>query len=98
MRKRPVLDELELQRSLDALTGWTVNEEGLLAKKYTFPSFLEGVAFINRIAEIAERMNHHPFIGIDYRRVTLRLTTWSSGGLTSLDIESAAAYDAARSG
>ena len=39
-------------------------------------------------------MNHHPGIAIDYRRVTVKLTTWHAGGLTKLDVDSAEAYDA----
>lgn len=92
MAKYPVLSEPELAEGLRSLSGWNV-EEGKLVKKYLFPGFPEAVAFVNKVAEIAERLNHHPFISIDYRRVTLRLTTWHSGGITKLDIESAKAYD-----
>lgn len=92
MAQQPLLDETELEEGLRGLTGWKL-EEGKLAKKYMFPSFPEAVAFVNKVAGIAERMNHHPFISIDYRKVTLRLVTWHSGGITRLDIESANAYD-----
>jgi len=92
MAKEPLLTDEELAAAVNALTGWTM-EEGKLMRKYLFPSFPEAIAFVNKVADIAERMNHHPFISIDYRRVTLRLTTWHSGGITRLDIESAGAYD-----
>lgn len=92
MAKEPLLTESELEEQLRDLPGWSL-EDGKLAKKYTFPSFADALAFVNKVAAIAERMNHHPFISLDYRRVALRLTTWHSGGITRLDIESAKAYD-----
>ncbi len=93
MAKEPLLTEEELQESLRSLPGWSV-EDGKLTKKYMFPSFPDAMAFVNKTADIAEKMNHHPFISIDYRRVTIRLTTWHSGGITALDVQSAKAYEA----
>ncbi|XID91862.1 4a-hydroxytetrahydrobiopterin dehydratase [Paenibacillaceae bacterium WGS1546] len=94
MGKLPVLTEAELAEGMQALKGWKIEEDGKwMIRTRLFPSFAEAVAFVNRVAEVAEAMNHHPFIGIDYRRVTLRLTTWHSGGLTALDLRSAEAYD-----
>jgi len=93
MSKHPLLSEQALEADLLELTGWTVEDGKWLVRKRLFGSFMEAVAFVNKVADIAEDMNHHPFIGIDFRRVTLRLTTWNSGGLTSLDIDSAKAYD-----
>ncbi|OXS52947.1 4a-hydroxytetrahydrobiopterin dehydratase [Cohnella sp. CIP 111063] len=94
MGKRPLLTEKELEEALLQLEGWKVEEDGKwLVRKRVFPSFMEAIAFVGKVAAIAEEHNHHPLIGIDYKRVTLRLTTWHSGGLTSLDVESALAYD-----
>jgi len=96
MGKEPLLNEEELAEGLGRLPGWSI-EEGKLTKKYLFPAFTDAVAFVNRVAAVAERMNHHPFISLDYRRVTLKLTTWHSGGITRLDLESARAYDGGES-
>ncbi|WP_276357877.1 4a-hydroxytetrahydrobiopterin dehydratase [Cohnella caldifontis] len=96
MGKEPLLNEEELAEGLGRLPGWSI-EEGRLTKKYLFPAFADAVAFVNRVAAVAERMNHHPFISLDYRRVTLKLTTWHSGGITRLDLESARAYDGGES-
>ncbi|RED53178.1 4a-hydroxytetrahydrobiopterin dehydratase [Cohnella lupini] len=93
MGKHPLLSEQELEDGLRELGHWTIEDGKWLIRKRLFPTFVEAVEFVNRVAAIAEEMNHHPFIGIDYRRVTLRLTTWNSGGLTSLDMDSAKAYD-----
>lgn len=94
MAKHALLTEEQLQLHLNELEGWKLEEDGKrIAKKYLFPSFPEAMAFVNKVAGIAEAQNHHPFISIDYRRATLRLTTWHSGGITMLDIEAAKAYD-----
>ncbi len=94
MGKHELLSEEELQALLGGLAGWKLEEDGKrISKKYLFPSFPEAMAFVNQVAGIAEAQNHHPFISIDYRRLTLRLTTWHSGGITMLDIEAAKAYD-----
>jgi 4a-hydroxytetrahydrobiopterin dehydratase len=93
MDKQPVLTETEVEQGLQSLSGWQVEEGKRIVKKYVFPSFPEAIAFVNKVAHHAERMNHHPFISIDYRRVTIRLTTWHSGGITGLDMQSAKAYD-----
>jgi len=92
MAKEPLLTDEEIAAAVSILTGWSL-DEGKLTRKYLFPSFPDAIAFVNKVAAIAERMNHHPFISVDYRRVTLKLTTWHSGGITKLDIESASAYD-----
>ena len=93
MSRHPLLTEKELEEGLHELSGWKIEEEKWLVRKRLFPTFMEAVAFVNQVAAIAEDMNHHPFISIDFKRVTLRLTTWNSGGLTALDINSAKAYD-----
>ncbi|GLI05000.1 4a-hydroxytetrahydrobiopterin dehydratase [Paenibacillus tyrfis] len=88
----------EVKARLSGLEGWTVEEGKWLVKKYRFPAFAGSIAFVNRIADIAEAMNHHPMIAIDYRMVTLRLTSWNAGGLTELDFASVARYDEAYAG
>ncbi|QHW35120.1 4a-hydroxytetrahydrobiopterin dehydratase [Paenibacillus rhizovicinus] len=79
--------------AIASLAGWTRQDEKWIAGSYRFVSFPAAIAFVSQIAEVAEAMNHHPFIGIDYKKVTLRLTTWHAGGLTELDIRSAERYN-----
>ncbi|PFO10202.1 4a-hydroxytetrahydrobiopterin dehydratase [Bacillus sp. AFS076308] len=90
MAKRLSLTEID--QALDALPGWKLDGK-FIVKKYRFREFLSGVGFVNEIAELSEEKNHHPFIAIDYKLVTLRLTSWNAGGLTDLDIELAKNYD-----
>jgi 4a-hydroxytetrahydrobiopterin dehydratase len=59
--------------------------DGALERTVELPSFSEAIAFVNRLAEVADRENHHPDIAISYRRVTVRWTTHSAGGITDRD-------------
>ena len=67
--------------------------DGALERTFELGSFAEAIAFVNRIAELAERENHHPDIAVSYRKVTLRWTTHSAGGITGRDRELAARSD-----
>ena len=69
--------------------GWT-QSGGALERTFELPSFPEAIAFVNRVAELADQENHHPDIAVSYRKVTLRWTTHSAGGITDLDYELAA--------
>ncbi|WP_274648468.1 4a-hydroxytetrahydrobiopterin dehydratase [Paenibacillus humicola] len=81
--------------AIAGLEGWVREDVKWIRGSYRFASFPDAVAYVGRIADIAEEMNHHPFIGIDYKKVTLRLTTWSAGGITELDIRAARRYNEA---
>jgi len=87
------LSDAEISTAVAGLSGWKVDGK-FIVKKYRFREFLQGVAFVNVIAQLSEEKNHHPFIAIDYKMVTLRLTSWNAGGLTDLDISLAKTYDA----
>ena len=65
--------------------------DGALERTFEFASFPEAIAFVNRLAELAEREDHHPDIAVSYRRVTVRWTTHSAGGITDRDRELAVA-------
>lgn len=67
--------------------------EGSLHTQWTFKNFLQAMAFMNAVAEVAERMNHHPEWSNVYNRVKVRLTTHDAGGLTHLDFGLAQAMD-----
>ncbi len=66
---------------------------GALERTYELGSFDEAIAFVNRIAALAEVERHHPEIAIAYRNVTLRWTTHSVGGITERDSELARRSD-----
>jgi 4a-hydroxytetrahydrobiopterin dehydratase len=68
--------------------------DGALQREVELPSFVEAIAFVSDVAALAERENHHPDIAISYRKVTLRWTTHSAGGITERDRELAGRTDA----
>ena len=66
--------------------GWS-EIEGALEREFRFDGFLQALAFVNRVAELAEAADHHPDIAIHYNRVTLRWWTHTTGGITERDRE-----------
>jgi 4a-hydroxytetrahydrobiopterin dehydratase len=71
---------------------WT-EVDGALQRELEFDSFPSAIAFVDRLAEVAEAENHHPDIDIRYRRVLVRWSTHSAGGITDRDRELAARTD-----
>jgi 4a-hydroxytetrahydrobiopterin dehydratase len=67
-----------------------IDSQDALERTFELPSFREAIAFVNRVADLAEEADHHPDIAISYRKVTLRWTTHSAGGITERDHELAA--------
>jgi len=63
--------------------------DGALQRDFKFDSFPDAIAFVNRVAELAESENHHPDIRISYRDVTLRWRTHSADAITDRDREMA---------
>jgi 4a-hydroxytetrahydrobiopterin dehydratase len=91
-RATPLLSDAELSAFLASHPDWRrVGQE--LRRTYELPSFLAGIAFVQRVAEVAEREDHHPDIDIRWRKVTLALTTHDAGGLTARDPRVAAEAD-----
>ena len=74
------------------MDDWEEIDEAL-ERTYELESFGEAIAFVNRVAALAEAENHHPDIAIAYRKVTLRWTTHSAGGITDRDRELAGRSD-----
>ena len=75
------------------MDGWQ-ERDGALERTFELASFAEAIAFVTRIADLAEEENHHPDIAVAYRKVTLRWTTHSAGGITDRDRELARRSDA----
>ena len=67
------LSDIEIQRGLGGLSGWT-RKGDTLVKSYHFATFPDGIAFIGRVAEIAESMAHHPDAGPALEEVVPRGT------------------------
>jgi 4a-hydroxytetrahydrobiopterin dehydratase len=78
------LDSEQIDEQLKALPGWEFKENAI-RKLYRFKEFLEGIRFIDRVAEMAEAADHHPDIFVNYTRVTFTCTTHSEHGVTEKD-------------
>ncbi len=81
-----------ISQQMKTLDVWQ-REGDAIRKQYTFASFPDAVAFVNRLVPGAEAADHHPDILISYRRVTLTYSTHTEGGLTEKDFEGAKMAD-----
>ncbi|HEY1565350.1 MAG TPA: 4a-hydroxytetrahydrobiopterin dehydratase [Gaiellaceae bacterium] len=70
------------------MTDWQ-EQDNELVREFELSSFPAAIAFVERLGELAESENHHPDIDIRYRKVTVRWTTHSEGGITDRDREMA---------
>lgn len=78
----------EIQELIKTLPEWSYDQKALV-RTTTFPSFLRAIAYVNAVAHLAERHDHHPDISIQYHRVTLRYWTHRAKGVTHLDFTGA---------
>jgi 4a-hydroxytetrahydrobiopterin dehydratase len=87
-----VLNEGEVSSRLRRLAWERESDE--IVREWRFEDFTEAVAFVNRVAEVAEDANHHPDIFLHgWNKVKLSLTNHSAGGLTEMDFTMAARFD-----
>jgi 4a-hydroxytetrahydrobiopterin dehydratase len=86
------LSEDQIRQRMQNVPGWSRHGDAI-RKEFSFPGFLQAIAFINRLAPEAEAADHHPDILINYRRVTLTYSTHSEGGLTDKDFDGARMAD-----
>jgi 4a-hydroxytetrahydrobiopterin dehydratase len=88
----PALPDFEIATQLTSLDGWT-REGDEVVKTYELPSFMDAIAFVARVADLAEAADHHPDIDIRYRKVRIALSTHSEGGITQKDFDLAGAIE-----
>jgi 4a-hydroxytetrahydrobiopterin dehydratase len=88
------LSHEEVEKRLSGLNGWAV-EDGCLIKEFKFKDFTAAMDFMNSLAPVAEKLNHHPDWSNSYNKVVISLTSHSAGGLTDKDFAFAAAADRA---
>jgi 4a-hydroxytetrahydrobiopterin dehydratase len=80
----PALTTKQVGLRLKALPNWSKRAQTIL-RTFKFEGFLKSIAFVNRIARKAQKINHHPDIDIRFNKVTLKLTTHDEGGITQKD-------------
>ena len=88
-----LLSQNEIKDYLKGLSDWSRKGKEM-EKNYKFSNFLAAMTFVNHVADLAETMDHHPDIFIQYNKVRLTLSTHSAGGLTDLDFRLAKKIDA----
>lgn len=81
-----MLTDEQVDAAAAELDGWE-RKDGALRRSVTFGSFLDGIEAVRRVADLAERRDHHPDIDIRWRTVTFALVTHSEGGITEKDVE-----------
>jgi 4a-hydroxytetrahydrobiopterin dehydratase len=88
----PLLSQQEIERRI-ASSAWS-REGDVIVREWELGDFAGAIAFVNRVADLAERANHHPDVLIHgYNHVRLTLSTHSQGGLTDADFELAGEID-----
>lgn len=90
------LNDESIRGWLRGRTGWKRKGKTLI-KGFSFPSFRDSIVFVNRVASLADDVDHHPDIDIRYTTVNLTLTTHEAKGLTQRDLELAERVDFATS-
>lgn len=83
----PPLTNEEEEKLLKEVPDWLLvrEDEHRIIRKFKFKDFSQAMTFVNKIADIAEKEDHHPNIKINYSRVELELYTHSIGGLSEND-------------
>lgn len=82
----------QIKAQLATIPGWRLRGRQI-SRLFVFEDFVQAVRFVNRVAKLAEGMNHHPDIDIRYDKVKLTLTTHDEGGLTMKDFKLARKID-----
>ena len=87
-----LLTDTQIGEALERLPEWR-RDGDTIEREAQLESFSHAIAVVNRVAEIAESVNHHPDIDIRWRTLTFRLSTHSHGGLTAKDVSLAGQID-----
>jgi 4a-hydroxytetrahydrobiopterin dehydratase len=81
-----MLSEEEVKMYLADLDRTWELKDGKLVKSFQFPSFIDAIEFVNEVAKIAERLDHHPIITINWKTVRLSLKSFDIDAITKRDI------------
>ena len=94
---RRALTPTEVVSRLAAAPGWQLTGSGpdvAIEKTFTFANYHETIAFVNAVAFVAHRQDHHPDLSVHYSRCVVRFSTHDVQGLTETDFECASQIDA----
>jgi 4a-hydroxytetrahydrobiopterin dehydratase len=88
-----LLGDDAIDKGIAGLSGWRRDGDALV-RTVELDDFPQAVEVVDRVAEIAERDDHHPDIDIRWRTLTFRCSTHSAGGITAKDLSLAGEIDA----
>jgi 4a-hydroxytetrahydrobiopterin dehydratase len=95
---RSALSTAQVQHMLVSRPGWSLEQADTqgahICKTYRFANYFETMAFVNAVAYIAHREDHHPDLSVHYNRCVVQLNTHDVGGLSATDMSMAQAIDA----
>lgn len=81
------LTDKEIDEKLSSIKGW-MHDMGALSKDFTFHNFTQAIEFVNKVADLAEELQHHPDIFLyEYKHVQILSTTHDVEGLTQKDFD-----------
>ncbi len=97
LEKKSLTSEELSQRLNEMAPKWKsgTNEKGVsfIERVHHAKKFMDGIAFVHEVAQMAEDNNHHPDIFINYKRITVRYWTHTAGGVTLADVQMAQKID-----
>ena len=88
----PLLSTSDIQEELRALDGWS-EQNNTIHKTIKFGSYMDGIGFVNQLAEVAETHNHHPDLMVGWCSVDVTFTSHDQGGVTNQCIAMAKAVE-----
>ena len=86
------LDEKEILDNLSKVSKWVYNN-GYLEREIEFSKYLDSIEFINQVAIIAEKQDHHPKLTSNFKSLLIQLTTHDVKGISQKDFQLAKAID-----
>lgn len=89
VRGAPRLSDSAVAEAIAHLPGWA-RVADRIAKTYRFANYHETIAFVNAVAWIAHRTDHHPDLSVHYNRCVVSYSTHDAGGVTQNDLVCAA--------
>jgi 4a-hydroxytetrahydrobiopterin dehydratase len=87
-----LLDDGAVRTALETLDGWSGDREAI-TRTVKLPTFPAAIAVVDRVAVVAEDLDHHPDIDIRWRTLVFRCATHSAGGVTGRDVDLARRID-----
>lgn len=90
---QPPMTDVQISAHLARVPGWAL-VDGAIEKTFRFENYHQTIAFVNALAWVAHREDHHPDLLVTYNRCTVRYNTHAVGGISINDFICAARIDA----